>query len=76
MIRYNIAYRHTNGEVEGFTATRFAEDRAEQACLETIRIKCRKMGHTFDPKRIISNTRELTKKELKTVQADWQIVFP
>ena len=72
MTRYNIAYRHENGEVEGFSGFAFmGEPEAEKDAIRHARRKCEDIGQTFDLSRLIRSPKELTRAELETVKADW-----
>jgi hypothetical protein len=69
-----LGYRHGNGEVEGFAATRFGKDRARAACEAAIREKVSHTPHPFDPARIIRAESECSSQELATLWADWKII--
>lgn len=74
MFHYFLAYRHGNGEVEGFAATRFTRERAQAACEAAIREKVSHTPHAFDPARVIRSKDGITDAEFETIKADWKIV--
>lgn len=73
MIRFNIAYRHGSGEVEGFSAFRFTSDAAEQAAIGLIQEKLALQGQAYDAKRLIRRFKGLTKAEARQLKADWHL---
>jgi len=73
MIRFNIAYRHANGELEGFSAFRFSSDAAEQAAIGLIQEKLAFQGAAYDPSRLVRSFAKLTKPEKRQVKADWHL---
>lgn len=72
MIRTNYAYRHQNGEVEGFSAFRFMQYQSEAACVQAIKEKCEEIGQPYDETRLIKSRDGVTAKEWKTIKADWK----
>ncbi len=72
--RFDLAYRHGNGEVEGFSAGSFtsAADAQERA-IARVRAKAAHTPHPFDAARLIFSPRGLTADELATVRADWKL---
>jgi len=73
MIRFNIAYRHANGELEGFSAFRFTADAAEQAAIAEIQAKLAIVKIAYDPSRLVRSFAKLTKAEKRQVKADWHL---
>lgn len=74
MIRINLAYRHQNGDVEGFSALRFGHAAAEEACFRLIKEKCLALDQEYDPRRVINTHKGLKSEEMKTIQDDWALV--
>ena len=73
MIRTNLAYRHQNGDVEGFSALRFQHDASRQACTQMIKEKCEALGEKFDPTRVINTHKGLNSVEMKTIEEHWAL---
>ena len=76
---FRLAYRHGNGEVEGFAAMASGSDKAKKATIAKAREKAvakarEKASWTptpFDPARLIESETKLTAEERATVKADW-----
>jgi hypothetical protein len=74
MIIYRIAYRHANGEVEGFTGSALSgEQAARHNAVRQIQSKCNAIGTVYLAGRTITSFTGLTPEEIKTIQADWKI---
>lgn len=71
MYRHNLAYRHLNGDLEGFSAFRFGKERARAACLQEIRTKCEALQQPYDPARVIKAFGQFSKAEQASVRRDW-----
>lgn len=74
MKHYCVAYRHENGEIEGFAATRFDAARAKEAAMKCMRAEIEAKGLTFNPDRIVESSKGLSAAERVTLQRDWRIV--
>lgn len=74
MNRMNLAYRHQNGDVEGFSALRFGRAAAEEACYRLIKEKCLALDQSYDPTRVINTHKGLKSDEMKTIQEHWALV--
>lgn len=67
-----IAFRHANGEVEGFIGTGFSPEAAEQNADQGIRNKLWSINSpTYSRSRIIRSADGLTPDELATIRRDW-----
>lgn len=73
MFRFNLAYRHGNGEVEGFSAERLTKEAARDAAVAKAREKASHTPHPFKESGLILSDKGLTADERKTVRADWEI---
>lgn len=74
MTRVNLAYRHTNGEVEGFSGWAFTgATLADADAVRRVREKCESAGIPFSPARILRSPAGLTPSEVATVRADWKL---
>lgn len=71
---HNLAYRHDNGEHEGFAGTSLSgpEDARRHAIGKAI-AKCESIGRTFDPGRIIESDKGLSREVYDQLREDWQI---
>jgi hypothetical protein len=65
------AYRHANGEVEGFRASALTRKGSEGRVMRAIQDKCKAIGVPFDPERVIYGHEPLTTAEREQIQADW-----
>lgn len=79
MVHTNVAYLHSNGEVEGFSATRFTAENSRKACLKKMFDKLDSIGAIFDPARSMETTVDakrlgITEEQMKTLKGDWKIV--
>ncbi len=68
-----IAYRHQNGEIQGFVGTGFTVQAAERDSRRRIEAKVGSLGQAFDPGRIISRREQVTTDEMKMIQDDWKL---
>lgn len=73
MFIYRMAYRHENGEVEGFAGCGFTEEAAEKDAHRKAGVKCEGIGKPFSLARCINTKAGLTGEEMATVRADWEI---
>jgi len=73
MYVFKLAYRHENGEIEGFAASAFSQSAAERNALNKVRAKVREIRQTFDESRVIRSDKGLTPDEKKQVRADWRV---
>ena len=74
MHTFRCAFRHDNGQIEGFTGYGFGDYGAKQDCLEQIRRKLSiipRASHTVDENRMIFSKDELTPEEVEAVFRDW-----
>lgn len=75
MIEYKCAYRHLNGDVEGFVGYGFQHPAALADCHEQIRRKVT-FGILppvpFDESRIITAPQGLTTAEFESIKNDWK----
>jgi hypothetical protein len=72
MYQYNLAYRHQNGEVEGFQGIGFGEVAAERDAKDQIARKLQQIDQPFEEHRIITSMELLTQPERKQVMEDWK----
>ena len=70
---YKLAYRHDNGEVEGFVGTAFHQENARRATILKIIEKVVGIGRQFHPDQVIESVDGLTPDEIATIQNDWKI---
>lgn len=72
MFTARIAYRHENGQVEGFLGTALqSASAADAAAQRLIQSKVADIGGNYDPQRIIRHESVVTGDELKMIRADW-----
>ena len=76
MYRMQGAYRHDNGEVEGFVGFGFSEDSAANDCINQMRIKAEAIRGSgpntgFKRARAILSGDGLTPDELEIIRKDW-----
>ena len=75
MYRHDLAYRHENGTVEGFTGFGFTTTSAEEDCTRQMRIKCeliRGFGpNKFAQEKIIRDESAVTPEEMELIRQDW-----
>ena len=70
MTRVNLAYRHANGEVEGFSGWAFTgATLADADAVKRVREKCESAGIPFAPSRILRTPAGLSAAELATVRS-------
>ena len=76
MIRTNYAYRHINGEVEGFSAFAFTETASKRLCLQMIIAKCAGICQPFKIENVVFDDKEaakaFTRQEMLIIQDDWK----
>jgi hypothetical protein len=70
---HKLAYRHDNGEVEGFVGTAFHQENARRATILKIIEKVVSIGRQFHPGQVIESVDGLTPNEIATIQSDWKI---
>jgi hypothetical protein len=74
MTRVNLAYRHDSGDVEGFSGWAFTgAGVARGDAVRRVRAKCEAAGLTFRPDRLVESPAGLTRAEVATVRADWEL---
>lgn len=76
MFRVQLAYRHKNGDVEGFVGFGFTEDGAEQDCIRQMTYKCAVIRDSrpdsgYDATRIIREDTGLSNDEMENIRKDW-----
>jgi hypothetical protein len=74
MFIFNIAYRHLNNEVEGFTGCGFSSKNA--ARIDAVRLivaKCDAIGQRYDPSRLIEQPEGLTREEKQLIFNDFKL---
>lgn len=77
MFRYQIGYRHKNGEVEGFSATAFSVNSAKQRAIRLIRNKLHDAFNPpqeLEPKRLLISRDQVTADEWEQLKADWKLL--
>ena len=72
MYEFRLAYRHGNGEIEGFTGAGSNIKAARRNAILRAEEKAGHTPHPFDPARLIENADELTPDERATVRTDWK----
>lgn len=72
---HQLAYRHDNGEVEGFKGSDITGDKAKAKAdaIQQVRRKCEAIGQPFNPSRLIENEKGLTDAEIRIVRNDWKV---
>jgi hypothetical protein len=74
MFECRLAYRHLNGEVEGFHACSFQGfDTSKRLVILKIIDKCNAMMQVYDPTRVITGDAGLSESEMKTIRDDWKL---
>jgi hypothetical protein len=74
MYFFHIAYRHHNGEVEGFTGTGFTKESARRHAEAKVRDKVvNGCLRPYDPNRLILSKVGLSPAEIATLIDDWKI---
>jgi hypothetical protein len=68
-----LAYRHRNGEVEGFRGVGFSIESSRQDCLRQIRYKVEAIDGCYSLNRVIEHTADLSVTELAQVREDWAL---
>jgi hypothetical protein len=76
MYRCNLAYRHDNGDIEGFVGHALGDKAAaERDCIKQMQRKCdmiKGFGKTpFSMDRVIRSDTTLTAAEIEQVKQDW-----
>ncbi len=73
MFIFNIAYRHENGDVEGFTGCAFTSKKAAKThAIRLIVSKCEAIRRRYDASRLIESSDGLTGEEIKLIQKDFK----
>ncbi len=74
MFVVNLAYRHTNGDVEGFQGVGSTKAAANRDALNQLYRKLASFQppEQADPTRLITRESELTTDELASVRRDWK----
>lgn len=73
MYEFRLAYRHGNGEVEGFVGVGSTTATARRAAVNKATAKAAVTGTAFDPARLVERAAGLSADELKLVREDWTI---
>lgn len=76
MFVHRLAYRHANGEVEGFTGAGFTKQGARQSALNKVMRKCLSLGTPMIVGSLIESPDGLTKEELRAIREDWMTEAP
>jgi hypothetical protein len=69
---YRLAYRHQNGEVEGFVGVGFEKKTAERAAVMKALAKVRAIGQVFRADGVIRRDDGLSPDEVAQVRQDWK----
>lgn len=73
MYSHRLAYRWEDNSVEGFAAVAFeSSTKAKEKAIELIRRKCMEIGQAYTDTRLITDKKQVTTAELKTIQTDWR----
>ncbi len=74
MHTYRLAYRHDNGEVEGFVGNAFTDAAtAERNAIRAVTEKCTAIGKAFNHRRILRSFDGLTAVEEALIRQDWGV---
>jgi len=68
-----LAYRHLNGEIEGFYGYGFSADAARKSAEKSVRAKVVGIDHLYDPSRIVVSMDSLKPGEMERIQRDWAL---
>jgi hypothetical protein len=72
VFEFLIAYRHQNGDLEGFAGVGFKPESAQQDAYRKMQQKCFALRQPFVEERVVSD-KGLAAEDLATIQADWEI---
>lgn len=73
MYIFRMAYRHSNGEVEGFCGCGSSQAAAERDAERKVRSKCLALDQIYDRNRRIDSVRGVDKAEMEIIRADWKV---
>lgn len=71
MYEFKMAYRFTNGEVEGFIGHGISIAKSKEKCLEQIMRKCKIIEEDFIKENIINSFKKLSNIEITLVKNDF-----
>ncbi len=72
MYRVNYAYKHENGEIEGFSGFAFGgKDAAKKNCIAAMAAKCSAIQQPFRADRVKKSSIGMSAAEMKIVREDW-----
>lgn len=71
MYEYRLAYRHTDGEVEGFVGRGLTREGAAESALTKILEKVSSIGDKFNKDNVYKNKDKLSAREMEQVRVDW-----
>lgn len=69
---YQVAYRHIDGNIEGFVGKGQSEDEAESDALRQIQQTCARLRVSFDNHRVIREQSDASPTEQKLLLAQWR----
>jgi hypothetical protein len=69
---YRLAYRHHDGEVEGFVGVGFDKKAAEHAAVRKAAAKVRAIGQVFRADGVIHRPEGLSPDEVAQIRRDWK----
>ena len=79
MFEHKLAYRYSNGEVEGFVGIALTnENKAKEKAIQKVKEKIRVIRDTrnepdFDEKQLIVSLHDCTADEFLQIQQDWKL---
>lgn len=73
MFKFQLAYRHANGEVEGFVGLGFSESTARRKAEDAARQKVSSIRESFNFNRLIFSESGLSGDEIEIVKKDWAL---
>jgi hypothetical protein len=69
---YQIAYRHVDGNIEGFVGKGHSEDEAESDAMRQIQQMCARLKVAFEARRVIRDQSDVSPTEQKLLLAQWR----
>lgn len=76
MFVHRLAYKHANGEVEGFVGVGHTEQGARQRAVNKVMQKCLTIGEPMTATSLIESQAGLSMEDLKTIKEDWRTETP
>ena len=73
MYETRLAYRHINGDIEGFIGAGFTKPSSRSNCLNYIVKKLDMIEQKFSASRVVHDLDKITKEELEIVRRDWKL---